>query len=64
MSVRFQRTRTEELHLDEHVNCGTYREGRTKQDARRKCETGIAWPHELIEVVLGPTRSWLSRTAR
>jgi len=42
VKVIFRRTRTEELHLDEHVNCSTCRESRTEQDARRKTGTARA----------------------
>jgi len=63
--VIFQRTRSEELHLDEHVNCSTYRErpyeARCQAQARTRHCMG---PWARIEVILWPTRSWLSRTAR
>jgi len=65
VSVIFQRTRSEELHLDHCVNCGTYRErpyeARCQAQARNRHCSG---PRARIEVILWPTRSWLSRTAR
>jgi len=61
--VIFQRTRTEELHLDEQVNWSTYQE--RSDEARCKARTRhCSGPWARIEVMLWPTRSWLSRTAR
>ena len=65
MSVIFQRTRSEELHLDHCVNCGIYRErpyeARCQAQARNRHCSG---PRARIEVISCPTRSWLSHTAR